>query len=202
MNHFESKNRSRVTGGSLALLVGLSITTLACEARPPNPFSYGGEPVHPACIHALTMHQGDVVPVTTAVSLEGCSASERTRSKAHYQGEINIFEDDTLLGGGSFGYREIAQLENGIYGLAILRVLPDGEERVSLAAVALVARPMMREGRIVTLQILELLGELWIPGMETLTFRSVGNSIHFVAGVGPEKVERDVDFTRLGRLRK
>jgi hypothetical protein len=202
MSHFESKNRSRIAGGSLALLVGLSIAMIACETRQRYPFTYGGEPVHPACIHALTMHQGDVAPVTTAVSLEGCSASERSRSKVRYEGDLNIFEDDALLGSGSFGYREITQLENGIYALVIRRVFPDGEERVSLAAVSLVARPMLRNGKIVTLQMLELLGELWIPGMETLSFRSMGNSVHFVAGVGPEKVERDVDLTRLGRLRK
>ena len=48
----------------------------------------------------------------------------------------------------------------------------------------------------------ELLGELWIPGMDVLSFRSAGNVVHFVAGVGPDRVERHVDFTRLGRMRE
>jgi hypothetical protein len=182
--------------------VGLSIATLAGEARARSPFVYAGKPIHPACVHALTMQQGDDVPVTTAVSLEGCATSTRSKNEAQYQGDIVLFEDDALLGGGSFGYREITQLDNGIYGLAIRRVLPDGEERVSLAAVNIVARPMIRHGQIVTLQMLELLGELWIPDMEMLSFRSAGNKVHFVAGAGPKKVERNVDLTRLGKLRK
>ncbi len=41
-----------------------------------------------------------------------------------------------------------------------------------------------------------------MPDMELASFRSVGNRVHFVAGVGPERVERDFDFTRLGKMRK
>jgi hypothetical protein len=149
------------------------------------------------------MQQGDAVPVTTAVSLEGCASSERSKAKVHYESDdLAVIEDDALLNGGSFAYRVISQLDNGIFGLAIRRVLLDGEERVSLAAVELVERPMIRHGRIVHLQQIELLGELWIPDMEMRSFRSVGNRVHFVAGVGPDKVERDVDFTRLGKMRK
>jgi len=54
---------------------------------------------------------------------------------------------DALLGGGSFGYRVLSRLDNGIFGLAIRRVLPDGSERVSLAAVEIVQRPMILNGR-------------------------------------------------------
>jgi hypothetical protein len=148
------------------------------------------------------MHQGDAVPVTTAVSLEGCSSSERSRSKIRYEGELAVFEDDALLGGGSFGYRELTQLDNGIFGLAIRRILPDGEERVSLAAVKMIERPMIRHGKIVHLLQLELLGELWIPDMSLMSFKSMGNIVHFSAGTGPDRIERRVDFTRLGRMRK
>ncbi len=91
---------------------------------------------------------------------------------------------------------------NGIFGLAIRRVLPDGAERVSLAAVKIVERPMVRHGRIVRLSLIEVLGELWIPDIELASFQSVGNRVHFVAGVGPERVERDFDFTRLGKMRR
>ena len=73
---------------------------------------------------------------------------------------------------------------------------------MSLAAVKIVERPMVRHGKIVRLQLIELLGEVWIPDMELTSFRSVGNRVHFVAGAGPERVERDFDFTRLGKLRK
>jgi len=61
---------------------------------------------------------------------------------------------------------------------------------------------MIRHGNIVRLQLIELLGELWISGMELTSFRAVGNRIHFVVGAGPERIERDVDFTRLGKMRK
>jgi hypothetical protein len=186
----------------LALLGILAWAAVAGEVQAEARFLYAGELVHPACVHALAMHQGDAVPVTTAVSLEGCATSERSKSKIRYEGEIAIFEDEAVLGPGSFGYRELTQLDNGIFGLVIRRVLPDGEERVSLAAVKMVARPMIRHGRIVRLEQLELLGELWIPDMQLMTFRSMGNVVQFSSGTGPDRVERRVDFTRLGRMRK
>ena len=148
------------------------------------------------------MHQGDAVPVTTAVSLEGCASSDRSKAPVVYDGELAGFEDDAILGGGSFAYRELTRLDNGIIGLAIRRVFPDGTERVSLAAVNVVERAMVREGRVATMQQIELLGEMWVPNIEILSFRSIGNRVHFVAGTGREKVERNVDFTRLGKLRK
>ncbi len=165
-------------------------------------FTYADRPIHPGCIHALAMHQGDAVPVTTAVSLAGCATSARSKSEVHYEGDLAVIEDEALLGGGSFGYRVINQLDNGIFGLAIRRVLPDGEERVSLAAVQLVGRPMIRHGSNVRLMLVELLGEMWVPDIQFLSFRSVGNKVHFVSGVGPERVERMIDFTRIGRQRK
>jgi hypothetical protein len=165
-------------------------------------FTYADRPIHPGCIHALAMHQGDAVPVTTAVSLAGCATSERSKSAVHYEGDLAVIEDEALLGGGSFGYRVINQLDNGIFGLAIRRVLPDGKERVSLAAVQLVGRPMIRHGSNVRLMLVELLGEMWVPDIQFLSFRSVGNKVHFVSGVGPERVERMIDFTRIGRQRK
>jgi hypothetical protein len=180
----------------------LSIAVVAGEAHAQPHLLYGGEPVHPACIHALAMHQGDSAPVTTAVSLEGCNSSARSKSKVRHEGDFVLFEDEALLGGGSFGYHELTQLDNGIIGLVVRRVLPDGEERVSLAAVMTISRPMIRNGRIINLEQIELLGELWIPGMQMTSFRSMGNVVHFIAGTGPDRVEREVDFTRLGRMRK
>lgn len=203
MNQLDSESRSRNVRRALALLYACAIVAVAGGAQAREPFAYGGQPIHPGCVHALAMQQGDTVPVTTAVSLEGCASSERSKAQVRYEaGDLAVIEDDALLGGGSFGYRVLNQLDNGIFGLAIRRVLPDGEERVSLAAVEFVERPMMSHGSIVRLQLMEILGELWIPGMELTSFRSMGNRVHFVAGVGPERVERDVDFTRLGKMRK
>jgi hypothetical protein len=187
----------------LLLLVSvLGLTVAAVEARAQTRLLFGSEPVHPACVHALVMQQGEDIPVTTAVSLEGCAASERSRSKVQYEGDLAVFEDEAVLGGGSFGYRELTQLQNGIIGLAIRRTFPDRDERVSLAAVKIVERPMIRRGEVIELHMLELLGELWIPDMQLLSFRSVGNLVHFVSGSGPKKIDRTVDFTRLGKLRK
>jgi hypothetical protein len=186
----------------LVLVSVLALAVAALEAHAQTRLLYGSEPVHPACVHALAMQQGERIPVTTAVSLEGCAASERSKSKVQYEGELAVFEDEALLAGGSFGYREITQLQNGIIGLAIRRTFPDREDRVSLAAVKIVERPMIRRGEVVQFHMLELLGELWIPDMDLLSFRSVGNLVHFVSGEGPHKVDRTVDFTRLGKLRK
>ena len=175
---------------------------VASAAEADEGFTYSDRPIHPGCIHALAMHQGDAVPVTTSVSLAGCTTSERAKSEVRYEGDLAVIEDEALLGGGSFGYRVINQLDNGIFGLAVRRILPDGKERVSLAAVQLVGRPMVRHGSTVRLMLIELLGEMWIPDMQILSFQSVGNKVHFVSGVGPERVERMIDFTRIGKQRK
>lgn len=186
---------------SVLLAMGASLL-LASAANAEEAFMYADRPIHPGCIHALTMHQGDTLPVTTAVSLAGCATSERSKSEVHYEKDMAVIEDDALLGGGSFGYRVINRLDNGIFSLAVRRVLPDGEERVSLAAVQLVGRPMIRHRSTVRLMLVELLGEIWIPDMQMLSFRSVGNKIHFISGVGPDRVERTIDFTRIGKQRK
>lgn len=202
MSQVESEMRSSNARRALPWLRACAIVAVAGVAQANEEFTYGGEPIHPACVHALAMQQGDHAPVTTAVSLEGCASSERSKATLRYEsGDLAVIEDDALLGGGTFGYRVISQLDNGIFGLIIRRVRPDGEKRVSLAAVEIVVRPMIRQGKIVRMPQIELLGELWIPDMELTSFRSVGNRVHFAAGAGPNRVERDVDFTRLGNLR-
>lgn len=184
------------------LLAGISLVLWTAVASAQEPFEYGGHPIHPGCIQALMMQQGDAIPVTTAVSLEGCAASERTKSEVQHRRDLFWIRDDALLGGGTFGYRVINQLDNGIYGLAIVRDLPDGQQRVSLAAVQLVVRPMIRHGDMVNLMLVELLGELWIPNIQLSSFQSIGNTVHFVSGVGDKRVERTVDFTRIGKERR
>lgn len=203
MSNLDSQRRSGGARRALLLLPACVGLALPAHADPKQQFLYGGEPIHPGCVHALAMHQTDQVPVTTAVSLEGCASSERSRATVHYESDdLAVIEDDELLGGDSFAYRVFTRLDNGMFGLAIRRIYPDGQERVSLAGVTLVERPMVRHGTIVQLTQMELIGEIWIPGMDLMSFRSVGNRVHFVAGVGREKVERDVDFTRLGKMRK
>ncbi len=202
MRRIGSRHRIGSAGWCAALLLALAAGASPGAARAQSAFTYAGKPIHPACVHAVAMHQGDVLPVTTAVNLEGCTISDRARSEPRYENEMLVFEDEALLGGGTFGYREIGQLKNGVFGLAIRRVLPDGSERVSLAAVNLVPRAMMQHSKIIKLMMIELLGEVWIPGMDLRTMRISGNRVHFVAGEGPNRVERDADFTRLGRLRR
>lgn len=189
-------------GGWMGLVAAAAVAGIAAEARAQDGFSYADQPVHPGCVEALVMQKGDRSPVTTAVSLEGCAASDRSKAPVRHEGELVVFEDAALLGGGSFGYRVISRLENGIFGLAVRRAGPEGEERVSLAAVQMVARPIMRNSKIRNVMMIELLGELWVPEMELSSFRSIGNKVHFVSGVGPDRVERNVDFSRLGKLRR
>jgi hypothetical protein len=203
MSRVQVSKRSSYAPRIPALVAAGAMLLGAGAAQARGQFLYAGEPIHPGCIHALAMQRGDAVPVTAAVSLEGCASSERVRAKVRWEpDDLAVIEDDALLGGGSFGYRVLSQLDNGVYGLAIRRVRPSGEERVSLAAVQIVERPMVRHGNIVQQKLVELLGELWIPGMELTSFRTMGNRVHFVAGIGDERVERDVDFTRLGKMRR
>ena len=73
---------------------------------------------------------------------------------------------------------------------------------MSLAAVKIVERPMLRSGMVVNVQLLELLGEVWIRDMQMASFRSVRNIVHFSAGVGRDRIDRKVDLTRIGKMRK
>ncbi len=179
------------------------LLAIATGAHAREDFVYDDKPIHPGCIHALVMVQGDRVPVTTSVSLDGCQQSERAKAKVQYRSQdLAVIEDEVLLGGGTFGYRLLNRFDNGVYGVVIQRVEADGTERVSLAAIQVKDRPMVRHGTIVHMRQMELLGEIWIPGMELTSFRSAGNRVHFTAGVGRERVDREFDFTRLGKMRK
>ena len=202
MSQRKRGRQMRPARASSALLAMGALVLVASAADAEEAFTYADRPIHPGCIHALAMLQGDAVPVTTSVSLAGCATSERSKSEVRYEGDLAVIEDEALLGGGSFGYRVINQLDNGIFGLAVRRILPNGKERVSLAAVQLVARPMIRHGSPVNLMLIELLGEMWIPDMQLLSFKSVGNKVHFESGVGPDRIERTIDFTRIGKQRK
>lgn len=183
-----------------AAVVAVVATPQGASAR--VPFIVQGEPVHPACVHALAMQSGDSISVVTAVSIPGCEASDRTRNPLQHRGEIIFFEDEALLNGGSFGYRHLSTLSNGLFILGIVRTLPDGEEHVSLAALDLVDRPMLRNGAVVRRKVLEMVGEVWVEDLRLATVRTVGNVVHFSAGVGKTKVDRSVDFSKIGRARR
>ncbi len=181
-----------------ALLLGLSLSLLgAMQAQAGEPFYWGDKPIHPGCVHALVMSEGDAIPVNIGVSLEGCSASARSKAPVKIEDKLISFEDDTLLGGGSFGYIHISTLENGIYILGIARELPDGTERVSLAAVDLIQHRMMRQGAMVNRILIESLGEMWVEDLYLASVRSSGNVVRFRAGSGTTRVEESVDFSRI-----
>ena len=181
-------------------IVGVVLVASSASAR--VSFIVHGDPVHPACVHALAMQTVDSLPVVTAVSIAACDASPRSKSSVQRDGEIVLFEDDALLGGGSFGYNHLSTLSNGLFIIGIIRVLPDGERRVSLAVVDLVDRPTLRNRAVVTRKVLEMVGEVWIPDLRLASVRTVGNSVSFSAGIGPSKIERSLDFSRIGKARK
>ena len=76
---------------------------MASAADAEEAFMYADRPIHPGCIHALAMHQGDAVPVTTAVSLAGCATSERSKSEVRYEGDLAVIKDEDLRGGAPSG---------------------------------------------------------------------------------------------------
>ena len=180
--------------------VGFVLSAGSASAR--VPFIVHGEPVHPSCVQALAMQTGDSIPVVSAVSIAGCEASERSKNPIQHKVDIILFEDEALLQGGSFGYRHLSTLSNGLFILGIIRTLPDGEEVVSLAALDLVDRPVLRNGAVVKRKMLEMVGEVWIRDLRLATVRTVGNVLHFSAGVGSRKVDRTVDFSKIGKARR
>jgi hypothetical protein len=196
-----SRTTARLGGLAAGVLTMILLTSATASAQRGGLYFEGGR-VHPACIHALTMQEGDTISVLTAISLPGCAASERTRSEVKFEGEVVYFEDDAILGGGSFGYRELTRLENGMYAIGIRRILADGTKHFSVAAVEIVARPMLRSGMVVRPEMLELVGEarVEISGMASL--ETAGNVVSFKSGLGPKAVSRTVDFSRVGAERR
>lgn len=165
-------------------------------------FAFDDEPIHPGCIHALAMQDGDTAPVTTSISLRGCKSSIRSRAvpTRNHEGTLSI-EDAGLLGPGSFGYRHLSTLQNGIFILGIVRTQPGSEPRMSLAAMELRERPLLVRGEIAEMLLLESIGEVWIDGIEIGSLRTVGNTVHFSAGVGPSRRQRSIDLSRIKRAR-
>jgi hypothetical protein len=164
---------------------------------------FKGKPVHPACVYALvTQAEGDRLPVTLAVSLAGCASSARGALPVSEQDQAATITDEVLIGSGSFGYRALSRLDNGIFALAIRRIYADGKREVSLAAVELVESPMIRSGMVIQVPTIELLGLLPLPDSQFKSFRRAGNRVQVKVGTGPNAIDRVVDLSELGKARK
>jgi hypothetical protein len=181
-------------------MAGLLAALSASGAAEAEDFVFSGEPIHPACVEALAMQSGDAIPVTKAVSLTGCAASQRSRLAVEREGSFRTIHGPA---GGSFGYALISTLDNGIFVIGIRRTDAQGASSVSLAAVDIRQQPqLMRTGEVAQRWILEMVGEVWLPGMDLASVQTVGNRVHFVAGVGASRKEEVVDLTRIGRARR
>ena len=186
-------------------VLGLFGLLAAGSAEANDPFIHAGDAIHPACVHAIAMQHGDAIPVVTAVSLDGCNASVRTKAKIQRDPErrdVLLFEDEALLGEGTFGYRHLATLDNGIFILGIRRTGPDGDERVSLAAVDVVERPSLANRGVAKRRVLGMIGEVWLKDLDTASLRTAGNVVHYSTGMGNTKVEETIDLSRIARARR
>jgi hypothetical protein len=185
--------------GGLAAFCVLASSVAQANAS----FSFDDEPIHPGCVHALSMRDGDSHPVTTAISLRGCASSSRSKAPITRgpDGGLSI-EDETHLGKGRFGYQHLSTLKNGIFIVGVLRTTPAGATRTSIAALELVKRPMLLRGEIVDTTLLEMIGEVWIKDIEFGSLRTVGNAVHFSAGVGPGRRQQSIDLGRIKNARK
>jgi hypothetical protein len=181
-------------------LAALAIALVLPFAAASEPFIFSGEPVHPGCVHALVMQPGDVVPVMTSLSLPGCAASERSKARLQFDKEIIYIQDEKLTGDGSFGYRHLSTLDNGLFLLGLRRVDADGTTHISLAAMAINKRPVLQKGgQVGERLVLEMVGEVRLPDMRMASLKVVGNRVQFSAGAGTTKVDGSVDLSRIGR---
>lgn len=186
-----------------AVVVTVSLTLLAGAASAQQDLLFQGKPVHPACLHALvTQAAGNKLPVTLSVSLAGCTSSAPGQLPVTRSEDAATISDDELIGPGSFGYRSLSRLENGIYAIGVRRTDGDGNRAVSLAAVDLVERPMIRNGMVIQVPSLELLGLVPLPKSQVKSFRRVGNKVQVKVGMGPNAFDRVVDLTELGKALK
>ena len=186
---------------SLALIVCTSMFSGGAWAK--NSLLFNNEPVHPACLYDLvTQAEGDRLPITLAVSLAGCGASARGALAVTEKDEAITIADEKLIGPGNFAYRPLSRLENGIYAIGVRRIDGEGKSKVSLAAVTISERPMIRNGMVIQVPTLELLGLLPLPDSDLKSFRRVGNKVQVRVGAGPNAMDRSVDLTELGKALK
>lgn len=158
-------------------------------------FIHSDRSIHPACVQAVAMQVGDSIPVTRGVSLQGCMASERSEIKPFRDGDRYGIEID----GGKFIYNHLSTLDNGLFIVGINRVLPDGSERFSLAALQIVERPTLVAREVMQRRVLETIGEVWLNDVQRASLRTSGNLVSYSAGVGSRKVEQTIDLSRIGK---
>jgi hypothetical protein len=182
------------------LLIGLSLL-VGTNAWAEQSFQWSGRAIHPACVHALAMTSGDAIPVTTAVSLEGCMASERAQSAPTRVDGFYTFENEALLGEGSFGYTELSTLDNGLIILAIARTDGTGARQLSVAAVDLADRPMLRNREVTSRRMLEMIGEVWIANLDLASVKTNGNVIQISTGAGNRANPQTIDLSRIAKAR-
>ena len=192
----------RVLTGWMLLLSALFVARPA--AANTTAFVFKGEPIHPSCILALADSGRELrLPITVGISLAGCMAGPDSGVEVEREGEqLWIGQASALAEGERFGYRPLSRLDNGIFAVAMRHVGADGKARVSLAAMDLVERPMMRSGMVIQVPTLELLAIVPLPDAQAKSFRRVGNLVRVQVGGGPNTMDRTVDFTELGKARK
>lgn len=186
----------------LAMGLGLGLT-LSADIAEADDFRFKGNPIHPACVHALvTNHEGDPLPVPLSVSLAGCTASPRASIEIRYEGEIVEIKDEAMLGNGAFAYRVMSQLTDELFVIGLRWTDDDGGRKVSLAVIDIVERPMFRAGDVSQVPALELLALVPLPNSQTMNFRRSGNLVQIKGGTGPNAMDRTVDLTPLVKARK
>jgi len=184
----------------LILGLGMALTPNTAEA---DDFLFKGNPIHPACVHALVTNlEGDPLPVPLVVSLAGCMASPRGEIAIRYDAEAIEIQDETLLGDVTFGYRVLSQLTNELFIIGIRRTSADGTKQISLAVIDIVERPMFRLGAVMQIPALELLALVPLPKSESMNFRRSGNVVQIKVGSGPNAFDRTVDLSPLVKARK
>ena len=160
------------------------------------PLSFEDKPIHPACIRALAMKKGDILPVTNTVDLEGCMANPLSHATAHVKEESHTIALDEEHGGGSFSYRILGTLDNGIRIVGIGRVAADGSRAISVAAIDLVNEPALRHGNMVDRTMLKLIVERWVHDFTHGQVQVVGNTVRFYVTSGSSEVDRVIDLSR------
>jgi len=188
----------------LGLLSGLCLTSMLVPgAAQADDFLFKAKPIHPACVHALVTNlEGDPLPVPLVVSLAGCMASPRAEIPIRYEGEGIEIQDETLLGDETFAYRVLSQLTDELFIVGVRRTSPDGTNKISLAVIDIVERPMFRLGAVMQVPALELMALVPLPKSQTMTFRRSGNRVQIKVGTGPNAMDRTVDLTPLVKASK
>lgn len=91
-------------------------------------FRYRGEPIHPGCVYLMLTCIADPLPCVASVDLAGCQRSNRFSGRRTQDGWVEWkdekdrmhdgwveWKDESEFGTGSFGYKPLGVLRNGIH---------------------------------------------------------------------------------------